>query len=92
MALLGNYTYFGVTSATLGSATGWVMVPLCGVAGGFFGGVFSRILVEFGRGCRARWAGRFSAHRTLFALAAAWPWRCAGSGRTAPSSVPATAM
>lgn len=48
-AALGNYTYFGVTSATLGTAAGWAMVPICGVAGGFAGGVFSRALVEVPR-------------------------------------------
>jgi len=69
MGALGNYTYFGVTSATLGSATGWVMVPLCGAAGGFAGGVFSRILVTFGRGLPGALGRAIRAHRTLFALA-----------------------
>lgn len=66
---LGNYTYFGVTSATLGSATGWVMVPLCGIAGGLAGGVFSRILVTFGRGLPGVAGRTIRSHRTLFAAA-----------------------
>src|SRR5579875_3555890 len=33
-AWLGNYTYFGVTAANLGSGVGWAAVPLCGVASG----------------------------------------------------------
>ena len=49
LALLGDYTYFGTTSVKLG-ATGWVAVPICGVVGGLLGGLFSRILIEFGRG------------------------------------------
>lgn len=49
LALLGDYTYFGTTSAKLG-AVGWLAVPVCGVVGGLLGGLFSRILVEFGRG------------------------------------------
>lgn len=65
---LGNYTYFGVTSATLGSAAGWAMVPVCGIAGGLAGGLFSRILVEFGRGLPGAVGRTVRRHRTLFAL------------------------
>jgi H+/Cl- antiporter ClcA len=50
LALVGNYTYFGTTSATLTDAAGWLAVPVCGVAGGLLGGVFSRILILFGNG------------------------------------------
>jgi H+/Cl- antiporter ClcA len=50
LGLLGDYTYFGTTSATVHTALGWLAVPACGVAGGLFGGVFSRILIVFGRG------------------------------------------
>ena len=49
LALLGDYTYFGTTSARL-SPTGWLAVPVCGIVGGLLGGLFSRILIEFGRG------------------------------------------
>jgi H+/Cl- antiporter ClcA len=60
MALLGNYTYFGVTTANLGGGTGWIAVPACGLVGGFLGGIFSRALVavaaglpgRFGRACK----------------------------------------
>jgi H+/Cl- antiporter ClcA len=54
LALQGDYTYFGTTSATLDSALGWLAVPVCGVAGGFMGGVFSRILIEVGKGVPGR--------------------------------------
>ena len=43
-SLLGNYTYFGFTSAALPVGTAWMAVPICGVAGGFSGALFSRIL------------------------------------------------
>ena len=49
LALLGDYTYFGTTSVRLGPA-GWFAVPVCGIAGGLLGGLFSRILIEFARG------------------------------------------
>ena len=44
-ALLGNYTYFGISTASLPIGTAWMAVPLCGVIGGFAGALFSRILV-----------------------------------------------
>lgn len=43
----GNYTYFGATHGALTGATGWVGVLVCGLAGGFLGGGFSRILLAF---------------------------------------------
>jgi H+/Cl- antiporter ClcA len=50
LAVMGDYTYFGTTAATLHTAIGWAAIPVCGVIGGLFGGVFSRILIAFGRG------------------------------------------
>jgi H+/Cl- antiporter ClcA len=44
-AVLGDYTYFGFTTAALPIGTAWMAVPLCGVIGGFSGALFSRILV-----------------------------------------------
>ena len=43
-ALVGNYTYFGTTAATLG-AINWLGVPVCGLIGGLTGGLFSRALI-----------------------------------------------
>ncbi|HVY05299.1 MAG TPA: chloride channel protein [Burkholderiales bacterium] len=47
---LGNYTYFGRTSEILREGPGWIAVLLCGVAGGFAGGLFSQVLIAFSRG------------------------------------------
>ena len=46
LALLGNYTYFGVSSASLTGLRSWTAVLMCGVVGGLAGGLFSRILLE----------------------------------------------
>jgi H+/Cl- antiporter ClcA len=46
LAVLGNYTYFGDSSATLTGLNSWVAVLMCGVVGGLLGGAFSRILLE----------------------------------------------
>jgi len=43
----GDYTYFGVTNATLSGLSGWGGVLLCGLAGGLLGGGFSRLLLAF---------------------------------------------
>jgi len=57
LALAGNYTYFGSTTAELNFGAGWIAVLLCALAGGLGGGVFSAILVAASRGLPGR-AGR----------------------------------
>ena len=47
---LGDYTYFGRTSEMLREGQGWIAVLLCGVIGGFAGGLFSQILIAFSKG------------------------------------------
>jgi len=50
LALMGNYTYFGTSATALRNGTYWLAVPLCGLAGGLAGGLFSRILIAMARG------------------------------------------
>lgn len=57
LGIIGNYTYFGHTDATLSLAASWKPVLICGGLGGLLGGGFSRILILFGRG----FSGRFGA-------------------------------
>ena len=45
LSLLGNYTYFGHTSATLDLGDAWSVVIVCGMLGGLVGGIFSRLLI-----------------------------------------------
>lgn len=45
LAILGDYTYFGSTAATLPLGRVWLVVPLMAVAGGLLGGLFSRVLI-----------------------------------------------
>ena len=51
-AVLGNYTYFGTVSTSLGPAVGWAAVILCGTTGGLAGGLFSRLLIVASGGWR----------------------------------------
>lgn len=55
IALLGNYSYFGHTPASLQKLDDWIAVLVCGLAGGLLGGLFSRIVIAAGRG----FSGRF---------------------------------
>lgn len=45
IGIIGNYTYFGTTSAVLHSWQDWVAVLICGVAGGLGGGAFAKAVV-----------------------------------------------
>jgi H+/Cl- antiporter ClcA len=44
--VLGNYNYFGTSSAAMLQWTDWFAIPLCGVLGGLMGGLFSQILIS----------------------------------------------
>lgn len=45
LSLLGNYTYFGSTSAALDWRSGALAIVVCGAVGGLAGGLFSRCLI-----------------------------------------------
>ncbi|HET6306554.1 MAG TPA: chloride channel protein [Rhodopila sp.] len=57
LGLVGNYTYFGQTSAVLSNHVAWLAVILCSVVGGLAGGVFSQALITAAKGLPG-WAGR----------------------------------
>ncbi len=67
LTLQGDYTYFGTSHAALGSAAGWLAVPLLGVLGGLLGGGFSRTLILFGGSIPGRLGGAIMRHRVGFA-------------------------
>lgn len=67
LAVLGDYTYFGTTSVGIG-LSGWLAVPVCGVVGGLFGGLFSRILIECGRGLPGATGAAMRRHPVIFAV------------------------
>lgn len=46
LALAGNYSYFGRTTAQLALNNGWIVVLACSLAGGLLGGLFSAIIVK----------------------------------------------
>ncbi len=50
LGLVGNYSYFGHTSAALDLQTGWIAVLVCSVGGGLSGGLFAAVLIRAARG------------------------------------------
>jgi chloride channel protein, CIC family len=69
LALVGNYAYFGSSPAMLRNGVDWLAVPLCGVAGGLAGGLFSRIVILMARGLPGAVGRRIKANPIPFALA-----------------------
>jgi len=67
LALVGDYTYFGRTSEAMPFGPEWLAVPVVGVAGGLFGGLFSRILIAAGRGLPGAAGRAIKARPILFA-------------------------
>jgi H+/Cl- antiporter ClcA len=54
LGIVGNYSYFGSTPAMLHGAVDWLAVPVCGIAGGLLGGLFSKAVLRITRWLRAR--------------------------------------
>ncbi|WP_298966261.1 chloride channel protein [uncultured Methylobacterium sp.] len=67
LALVGDYSYFGRTAARLPFGADWLAVAICGVLGGLAGGVFSRIVIAFGRGLPGRAGAWIARHPVAFA-------------------------
>ncbi len=49
LIILGPYTYFGSTDASLPLSGAWLAVLVCGVLGGLFGGLFATALIHGSR-------------------------------------------
>jgi chloride channel protein, CIC family len=77
-AMLGNYSYFGTISTSLGSGIGWLAVIVCGIAGGLSGGLFSRLLIRASDGWGG-FVGRWMrSHPVTFAAACGIVLACMG--------------
>ncbi|MBU6450019.1 MAG: chloride channel protein [Rhodospirillales bacterium] len=49
LGVVGNYTYFGASNAAVVGLGGWGLTALCGIGGGFLGGLYSRLMLDIGR-------------------------------------------
>ncbi len=54
LAIVGDYSYFGSTSAVLPLGASWVVVPVCAVVCGLMGGMFARLVAWFAHGLPGR--------------------------------------
>lgn len=68
LAVMGNYTYFGISATELRNGIDWLAIPVCGVVGGLMGGLFSRVLVAMSVGFAHPVGRAIKAHPLLFAL------------------------
>ena len=68
LALVGNYAYFGSTPVVLRNGLDWLAIPICGIAGGLFGGLFSRIVIIVARGLPGTIGRAIKANPVPFAL------------------------
>ncbi|MGP8232731.1 MAG: chloride channel protein [Methylovirgula sp.] len=68
LGLVGDYAYFGSTSAVLPLGRAWLVLPICAVLGGAFGGLFSRIVVMFARGLPGTLGRLIASHPIVFAM------------------------
>jgi len=66
LAIVGDYTYFGSTNAILPLGPAWIIVPMCGIIGGFGGGLFSSIVIFF---CAGEGSALVKRGPILFAMA-----------------------
>jgi H+/Cl- antiporter ClcA len=69
LGLVGNYTYFGTTTAAVTTPFDWAMVGLCGIVGGLAGGAFSRLLLDGSRAAKTWLATQRGARKLLLPLA-----------------------
>lgn len=70
LAILGDYTYFGTTADTLPLGSSWLVVPICAIAGGLLGGLFSRAVLVCLAGDPAKGLRKIIVERPIaFALA-----------------------
>ena len=67
LGIVGDYTYFGTTPDVLPFGWQWIAVPVTGVAGGLFGGLFSRVLIAFGQGLPGALGRAVKANPIVFA-------------------------
>jgi H+/Cl- antiporter ClcA len=68
LALLGDYSYFGSTAATLPFGKAWLAVLVCAIAGGLAGGMFIRIVTFFAGGAPGRLGAAIKRYPVAFAM------------------------
>ncbi len=78
LGLLGDYSYFGRTSAVFPLGGTWLVLPVCAVLGGFSGGLFSRILITVSQGIPGKIGQLVKQHPISFAMVCGLGVACCG--------------
>ena len=68
LALVGDYSYFGSTAATLPLGSSWLAILVCAISGGLAGGAFNRIVMGFAAGLPGRLGRTIKAAPIPFAM------------------------
>lgn len=68
LALVGDYSYFGATTATIPLGPAWVAVIACAAIGGLLGGVFIRLVTLFAGGLPGATGALLRRHPIPFAM------------------------
>ena len=68
LALVGDYSYFGSTSARLPFGRAWFAILACAVIGGLVGGAFIRLLGLFAQGLPGRVGAAIKGYPIAFAM------------------------
>jgi H+/Cl- antiporter ClcA len=68
VAVVGDYSYFGSTSAVLPFGRDWIAILVCAVAGRLMGGIFIRLSVLFAKGVPGRAGASITRYPVLFAM------------------------
>ncbi|MCC0004153.1 MAG: chloride channel protein [Methylobacteriaceae bacterium] len=69
LAVIGDYSYFGATTATLPLGKAWIAVLVCAIIGGLAGGLFIRIVTLFARGLPGAAGDIIKRYQIPFAMA-----------------------
>lgn len=68
LAVVGDYSYFGSTAATIPLGDDWIAVLLCAAIGGLMGGLFIRVTSLFAKGLPGRVGMAIRRYPILFAM------------------------
>lgn len=68
LAVVGDYAYFGATTAILPLGSAWLAVAVCAAAGGLLGGLFIKIVTLFAVGLPGHVGAAIKRYPILFAM------------------------
>lgn len=68
LGIVGDYSYFGSTAATIPLGKSWLAILVCAIGGGLLGGLFIAIVVRFADGLPGRVGALIKTYPVAFAM------------------------